>query len=224
MTGTPTLTPMLYRPPQALLFDLDGTLIDSVGDLTAAANYIRAQYDQAPLSEDLVRTYIGDGARTLLKRALDVPPHEIDAAMRQFRGYYRDHCAEATTVYEGVVDTLNELREIPMAVVTNKPDDITRVVLDELGLSPLLPVVVGARKGVPVKPDPIMVQMALTELGADSARSWMVGDSTNDVQSGRAAGCGTVAVTYGIGDVTAVEAEHPDATIDSFADLLGLVG
>lgn len=218
--------------PRHLLFDLDGTLVDSVADLTASANATRSFFDLAPLTESVIASYVGDGATVLIRRTFADAPDALDRdeALQRFREHYVDHCLERTQTYPGVLDTLARLHPLPMAIVSNKPQNMCEKIAHGLGLDRWIGVVVGARHGLAVKPDPAMLRAALAELGRPAPKNaagapdvWMVGDSTNDVRSGQALGTTTIAVSYGLGDVRALADPAPDAVIDHFADLIDLV-
>ena len=212
---------MSLPKPTAILFDLDGTLVDSIADLTVAANYARAQLQMPPLDEATIRGYVGDGAWRLLERAVGAQA-DLTRAFADFRSYYRDHCVEQSSVYPHVEETLEALGELPMAVVSNKPQAFTEQVVAGLGLAQYFRVVVGARKGIPVKPDPALLRLACAELDVDPSECWMVGDSPNDFHAARSVGAASVLVEYGLTDVPLLEALEPDALIGDFAALLSL--
>ncbi len=211
--------------PRCLLFDLDGTLVDSVADLTTAANVVRGEHGLDALPESTVAAHVGDGARKLVERAFaDLDALDVDAVLKRFRAVYLDHCTERTLPYPGVNAALEALRSVPMAVVSNKPQPMCDRIVEALGLSDWIDVVVGARRGVAVKPDPALLELALAGLGIDDrdASVWMVGDSANDVRSGRGIGATTVGVTYGIGDVETMRAAGPTHVIDRMEQLVAL--
>ena len=212
--------------PRCILFDLDGTLVDSVADLTAAANVVRAEHGLDTLPEETVAAHVGDGARKLVERAFsDLDDLDVDSVLERFRAVYLDHCTERTLPYPGVNAALEALRPVPMAIVSNKPQEMCERITTALGLSDWIDVVVGARRGVAVKPAPALLELALDELGVTGrdASIWMVGDSANDVRSGRSLGATTVGVTYGIGDVEIMRAAGPTHVIDRMERLVPLV-
>jgi phosphoglycolate phosphatase len=230
----------LTRPlpsPAALLFDLDGTLVDSVADLAASANHLRAHYGLAPLSHDVVRSSIGDGARKLVLRTLAggreadeaaVDPRQVDEGLRIFRAHYAQHLLDRTLPYPGVRETLrlvsaSEAGGPRMAVVSNKPQEMCEAILRGLRLDGHFVCIVGARSGVPVKPAPDLVRLALDGVAVEAARAWVVGDSPNDVGAGKAAGCATVALTGGLSTRAALQGIDPDALLDTFDELLPLL-
>lgn len=221
-------------PPRCILFDLDGTLVDSVADISASANYVRESLGMETLPEAELTRYVGDGAVMLIRRALagrrDAPEEfkslDFRTELKKFRSHYHEHCLENTTPFDGVVETLAALAPMPMAIVSNKPEPMCKTIADGLGLKPYLGAVVGARNGVPVKPDPALLIAALEELGVDSLSDgsvWMVGDSGNDVLGGRAIGATTIGVRWGLVDPEKLETFEPDAMLSGFGELLGLI-
>jgi phosphoglycolate phosphatase len=218
----------MLAPPQAIAFDLDGTLVDSVADLAASVNHVRASFGLSEHSLGTIRGFVGDGARKLLERSLRELDSELEAsfpeAFRRFRAHYGEHCLDRTRPYPGVVETLEALAHVPLAVVSNKPQPFTDKVVAGLGLDEYIRVTVGARPDVPVKPAPDLLMLALSDLEVDPRQAWMVGDSPNDIRVARAAGSVAIAVGYGLVPPEALAAEHPDALLSRFDELRGLLG
>lgn len=207
------------RTRAAFLFDLDGTLADTLGDIAATTNHVRARHGMHELTRDEVRAMVGDGARVLLRRALAHGRGEelaagidLDEAVRTYREHHLVQCTATAVLYPGVREHLERLREAghPLAVVTNKPEEYARLVVRHLGLEPLFPVLVGGDTLEQRKPHPLPVLHALEALGAAPAAATMVGDGENDVRSGRAAGTRTIAVLYGYGHEHVLRAERAD--------------
>lgn len=217
-------------PLSAIAFDLDGTLIDSLPDLTASANATRAYYGMPPLSKALIKTFIGDGVVDLVRRTLngdkDSPaPNYFDDALAYYREHYRTHLYDNTVLYPNVFDTLHSLadRGIPMAIVTNKPEAQARALLKHFALLPLFKAVYGGDTLPVRKPDPTPVLAAIRDMGATPESTLMVGDSPNDILSGKAAGCATFLLHFGYGDIAAMLQDSrtiPDYQADDFAALL----
>lgn len=220
-------------PINALAFDLDGTLIDSLPDLAASANHVRSHYGLSPLPQSTIETYIGDGVQELIHRTLTGrrdgrDPERIDDALALHRDYYGSHLTVHTRPYPAVPETLRALHQqgIPMALVTNKPEKHARTILETLSLSPYFTAIFGGDSCSARKPSPVPVLAAAQALGAPPENLLMVGDSPNDILAGKAAGCQTLLVTYGYTDIPALLADpatQPDCQIDAFAELPALL-
>jgi phosphoglycolate phosphatase len=182
-----------------MLFDLDGTLVDSLPDIAASVNHVRTTFDLPPLGAPAVRRMVGDGLVTLLDRALGERFPDPEEALRIYREHHWHQCIDLVEPYPGVVDCLSKWRAAghPLAVVTNKPARFAQRVLDHLGLAAAFDVVVGGDTTPQRKPDPVPLLEALRVLDHDGEGAVMVGDSPNDLRAGRAAGLRTVAALYG---------------------------
>lgn len=204
----------------ALIYDLDGTLIDSKLDLAISVNAALTAAGRAPKPVDLIASYVGDGVHVMLARAFeDATPEILADALRCYRAHYRQHCLDNTRLYPGVRSTLEHFRRKRQAVVSNKTADFSRLILTGLGLADLLSVVIGGDTAGALKPDPAPVRAALAELGVGASRAVMVGDGTTDLEAGRRAGTRTCAVTYGLGERAALAEGRPDHWIDDFPSL-----
>ncbi|MFE1599912.1 phosphoglycolate phosphatase [Methylobacterium sp. ID0610] len=207
----------------AVLLDLDGTLVDSVRDLMDALNAVLRDEGLPPVDPAQTRAMVGDGARKLIERALQAMggnPARAPDLLPRFLAHYEPIASRHTRPYPGVVETLRSLTGagFALAVVTNKPAQATRLVLDGLDLSPLIAVVVGGDTLEQRKPDPAPVRAALRQLGATADRAVMVGDNHHDVEAARAAGVAAIAVSYGYAH-RPVHDLGADAVIDDFRDL-----
>jgi phosphoglycolate phosphatase len=194
---------------RVLIFDLDGTLIDSRVDLAASGNYARGVVGLPALPLAQVISYVGDGVDKLIERL--VPAAEKRAAAKQaFEAHYHDHCCDATRPFDGLVEALNRLRADGwlLAVATNKPDAFTHAILTGCGIADRFVAVRGGDG--PRKPDPGQLRSILKELGGDAAQSWMIGDHHTDIRAGRAAGCRVLFCGWGMGHA---DGEAVDATI-----------
>jgi phosphoglycolate phosphatase len=219
---------MAQRNYRALLFDLDGTLVDSVPDLAAAANRLLAELGRPALSETEIAAMVGDGVAKLVERALlasgagDVA---LEAATRRFSAIYGQSATELTRPYPGVPEVLERLRQagIGLGVCTNKPVHATRTVLEGLGLARFFPVVLGGDSLPQRKPDPAPLLAALDRLAARPAEAAMLGDHRNDVLAARAAGTAALFARYGYGLAT-LDGLQPDAMLDRFDQLPELLG
>jgi phosphoglycolate phosphatase len=214
------------HPVRALIFDLDGTLIESKRDLIHSVNAMLGEMGRAQLNEETISGYIGHGAPLLVSRALGAgaKEEELRHALQFFLAYYEEHKLDTTCAYEGVPEALGELnrKKVPMAVLTNKPVKISVRILDSLGLASHFRVIYGGNSFETKKPDPFGANKILNEFGAQPRETMIVGDSEVDVQTARNAGTIAAAVNYGFGvhDRT----QHPaDIYLDKLSDLVPLV-
>jgi phosphoglycolate phosphatase len=206
-----------------LIFDLDGTLIDSLADLTDATNHMLAQFGRSLLVEEQVRLLVGQGARSLVARAMPgASDDEIERGLADFLAYNEAHIADRTCPYPGVVETLARLRDggYPMAIISNKNVALCRKILAILGIEDFFAAVLGADSLSTRKPSPEPVLKLVRDFGVVPADAVMVGDSINDIEAGRGAGTVTVGCTWGYGDIS--ELAEADCRIDRFAELMEL--
>jgi phosphoglycolate phosphatase len=210
-----------FSEVRALIFDLDGTLIDSKLDLALAVNAAIAEMGRGPLPHEQIFGYIGNGAQCLISRSLGdgATEDECRRGLEFFIEYYSVHKLDNTTVYPGVRETLQSLSGMPMAVLTNKPIGASRGILQGLGLSNHFRAIYGGNSFERKKPDPLGVETILREFGALPEQAMVVGDSEVDVQTARNAGTWICGVTYGFGGHRFSEFP-PDILVDSFAELL----
>ena len=203
-----------------LIFDLDGTLIDSRQDLTNSVNAMLRHYGRPELPCDLIATYIGDGAPMLVRRALGDPDDEkfVAEALVFFLSYYREHKLDNTYVYEGIRESLNDIRtarngEIKMAILSNKPVNPSRAIVEALGLSDFFFQTYGGNSFPTKKPDPQGALELLKEAEVMPEHAVMIGDSANDVLTAHNAGMYSVGLTYGLSPAT-LEKVPPDILLD----------
>ena len=210
-----------------LIFDLDGTLVDSKQDLVQAVNAAREHMNLPHLDDDTVASYVGNGAPVLIRRAMgpDATEDECARALQYFYEFYRDHMLDHTRLYPGVQEVLDQLRGAghPMAVLTNKPVRFSKGIIDGLGLSGHFFQVYGGNSFEQKKPHPIGVEKLLEESGAAAGAALMIGDSAVDVQTARNAGIASVGCTWGLQPESFAE-YPPDHLIDRMHDLLPIVG
>jgi phosphoglycolate phosphatase len=220
----------IYRPIPAnslrlLVFDLDGTLIDSGADLCASVNAMLRNFGRRELPQDVISTYIGDGAARLVSRSLREPgdPAFLDSALTYFLDYYREHKLDHTYVYPGVFASLDSLRAEPagtqraMAVLTNKPIGPSLAICEALGLSPYFFRIYGGNSFATKKPDPEGLFALMQEAGVTAQETLMIGDSDVDILTARNAGVWSIGCSYGLSPHT-LEAVPPDCLVDSPAD------
>ncbi len=214
---------------QCLLFDLDGTLVDSRADLINSVNLMLAELGRAKLPDTRVLNFVGEGARLLVERALKAdqngatPDYDVDHALEVFRRHYREHLLDQTRVYPGVKETLARLGHIPKAVVTNKPYEFTISLLEGIGLSPYFKVVIGGDCLPERKPSPLMLLEAARRCGVLASECLMIGDSRVDVEAGRAADMKTCGYIPGFRGRTELVEAGVDYVIERFSELCALV-
>jgi phosphoglycolate phosphatase len=222
----------IHRPIPAdqlklLIFDLDGTLVDSRQDLANSINAMLKNYHRPELPADVIASYIGDGAPTLVRRSLGfiddhnpTPKEEefIEDALVYFLEYYREHKLDFTYVYDGVVEALTKIGKNGsgpvMTVLSNKPVNPSRAIVNALGLGPFFKVVYGGNSFETKKPDPLGVKVLLEETGVAADQAVIIGDSDIDMLTGKNAGIWSVGVTYGLSPETLVETPG-DVMVDS---------
>ncbi|NOY75202.1 MAG: HAD-IA family hydrolase [Kiritimatiellaeota bacterium] len=201
-----------------VICDLDGTLIDSRADLAAAVNKVRAEHGLEPISVDTATSYVGDGVRKLVERALsEAPDVDLDDAVVSMRRHYSRGMLDATSVYPTVLEGLAMLRDagFKLCVATNKPREACEKIVEALGLSQCFDVVLGGCSDYPLKPDPAMLILAMEKTGTNAEDSWIIGDNHTDLASGKRAGIKRCYAEYGFGSLGE---EAFDLKVDSFAE------
>lgn len=211
---------------QLVIFDLDGTLIDSKLDIAHAVNASMSYVGYPTLTLEQISSYVGDGAPVLISRALGPnASEELQArTLDYFIQYYAEHKIDYTTLYPGVRETLAELhrRDFALAVLTNKPVRISQAILDALDLAPLFRQVYGGNSFPQKKPDPIGITTLADELGVPLNQTTMVGDSDVDIQTAKNAGVRSVGVTFGF-KPESLTRTPPDYLIHAMPELLPIV-
>ena len=209
---------MKYR---AVLFDMDGTLLDTLSDMHDAVNHILAENGWETRSREEVRAFVGNGARKLMERAIPetLAPQRFEAVLADYKDWYQAHNCVRTQPYPGISSMLAalEARGVKTAVVSNKPDATTKALAARF--FPGMPAL-GQREGVEPKPSPALVMQALAELGADPADAVYVGDSEVDVATARNAGLPLVAVSWGFRGRERLAAAGAEVIVDTAAELL----
>jgi phosphoglycolate phosphatase len=230
----------VFRPIPAerlklLVFDLDGTLIDSAQDLCNSVNETLKAFDHEPLPDPAIASFVGNGAPMLMRRSLalasNLNPEAVDEellakAYAFFLQYYREHKLDFTYAYEGVLEALKALHEVhdapggpkrTMAVLTNKPVRPARGICEGLGLANYFPLIYGGDSFEKKKPDPMGLRKLMEEAGALPEETAMIGDSQVDVLTARNAGAWAVGCAFGFGPQTLMETP-PDVVVDTAAD------
>lgn len=214
---------------RAVAFDLDGTLVDSLDDLTAAANALRHAWQCPPLARERIASFVGDGMAALVARTVcddrdaHLPAETLAHATAVFRMYYATHLSRHSCLYPGVLAGLAMLRQagLPLAIVTNKPAQFSEPLLTHLGLAPWFSHCLSGDSLPEKKPSALPLRTLCERWGFTPAQVLMVGDSHNDVQAARAAGCPVVVVPYGYSHQAVTEL-HADAIVDSVQTLARL--
>ena len=225
-----TLRPIPVDSLRLVVFDLDGTLIDSRQDLCNSVNATLESFDLNPLPDAVIASFIGDGAAMLIRRALavpgelpaDAPPPEerfFNEAFAFFLDYYRAHKLDYTLPYPGVLDALEALKTLPdgstrkMAVLTNKPVRPARAICEGLGLSPYFFGIYGGDSFSTKKPDPLGLAALMAQARAAASETLMIGDSDVDIKTARNAGAWAMGCTFGLSPESLHEAQ-PDVVVD----------
>ena len=210
---------------KVLIFDLDGTLIDSKRDLALSVNAMLEHMGRRPLEHEQIFGFVGNGAPMLVRRALGegVTDQEADRGLAHFLAYYRAHMLDHTVAYPGVREGLALLAQYSMAILTNKPVNFSKGILDGLGLSHYFAFVYGGNSFEKKKPHPMGVEKILSGLSAQPREAMMIGDSEVDVKTARNAGIWSAGVKYGIGSDRLGEFP-PDILLDSLTELPARLG
>jgi phosphoglycolate phosphatase len=220
-----TFRPIPLQKIKLILFDLDGTLIDSEKDLAASVNAMLRHFGRKELPLEVIDTYIGDGAPMLIRRALGDPAHAnaVQEALNYFLLHYREHKLDTTRPYAGIPEALRRIsgldgQQRKLAVLTNKPVRVSRDILTGLDLSRYFFQTYGGNSFETKKPDPFGAQTLMNEVNAQPEETVMVGDSQVDVLTARNANLWSVGVTYGLSPQS-LEKTRPDVLVDSVEEL-----
>lgn len=214
-----------------VIFDLDGTLVDSLPDITRALNLARAEVGFAPLGSDVVRGLVGEGVVRLVEKALayeSTRPYDIEtvtAVAERVRSIYKSEPCVETRLYPGIADLLSQLRadKRRLALLTNKPGEVMRPLLEALGLDAALDAAIGDGDGHPRKPDPGAVVALMQKFGVPRERTLMVGDGLPDMAVAQAAKIASAAALWGYTSPEELAATHPTFTVARAADLFALI-
>ena len=209
---------------QAVLFDMDGTLLDTLSDMQDAVNHILLENGWPQRTLEEIRAFVGNGAAKLMERAISEPiaPQRFQEILSTYKDWYQAHNCVKTAPYPGIPEVLAELEKmgVKTAVVSNKPDATTKALAARFFPGMLA---LGQREGVEPKPSPALVIQALAELGADAAEAVYVGDSEVDVDTARNAGLAMIGVSWGFRGRAALESAGAPAVADTPAQLLELL-
>jgi phosphoglycolate phosphatase len=207
------------------IFDLDGTLIDSKADIAGAVNFALTQFHLPPLPVSRVAKFVGEGVQKLIERVMreisgrDADPEHVQEMIEVFKSHYEKHLLDSTTLCDGVLDALRQLWWAQFAVVSNKTEKFSRLILEGLGVADHFRVILGGDSVDKRKPDPAPLLQVMAQCGARPEDSVMVGDSDTDIVSGKAAGVITCGVTGGFGELQELESAGCDLIVASLSEL-----
>jgi phosphoglycolate phosphatase len=224
---------MKFSAKKLLLFDLDGTLINSAPDLAKSVNLMLQKLQRKPFSEEIIHEWVGNGAMMLVKRALSakaivdetLDDGLVSDALEIFFDFYSKHLCDDTHLYPNVPHTLEALKKrgYRLAIITNKPFAFVAPILQGLDIETLFEFVLGGDSLDVKKPDPAPLLHACTTLGEEVAHTLMIGDSKNDIQAANACGMHSVGVSYGYNYGQKIEVFSPTVVIENFVELLELL-
>ena len=206
-----------------ILYDLDGTLVDTLEDIAQAANHMLRALGAPTLPASDVRRYIGHGLHELVTGCLKTAdPASIERGSKIYRAYYTAHLVDHSRLYPGTQAVLEHFKTRQQAVITNKPNPYANDILRALGVADYFVEVVGGDSTYPKKPHPGSLHAIMARAKAGPQETMFIGDSPVDIETGRRAGVLTVSVTHGFSDVHEIRAAAPDAMVENFHELLAL--
>ncbi len=221
---------MNFINKQVLLFDLDGTLVDSVPDLAIAVNHTLTELGLNNFSQTQIRGWVGNGALALIQRALSggteisksLDVELTEKALKIFFTAYTENVCRETTAYDGVLETLQSLKGLGyrLAIITNKPARFVEPILTDLGLQDLFELILGGDSLKYKKPHPLPLTYACEQLGVTIENSIMIGDSKNDILAAKEAGMHSIGLTYGYNYGEHIAEYQPELVLAHFSDLL----
>lgn len=212
------------REIDLLIFDLDGTLVDSRTDIANAVNHTLRTLGLPEKSFPEIMSYIGKGLDYMLEKSLgEGDHHRLSQARDIFKGYYRDHFKDNTVLYPGVAQMLDFFEDKTKVVVSNKESNFARLTLRALGVEDHFADILGGDYGKCIKPDPCPLNETVQRFGVEKQKTMMVGDMDIDVLAGKQAQVATCAVTYGIGSREQIEAARPDYIIEDISKLKEII-
>jgi phosphoglycolate phosphatase len=210
---------------ETVIFDLDGTLVDTVADVTDGVNHALKLMGSSPLSQEQVKKAVGPGKEEFIRIIFpDVENPDIESFLSFFREYYWDHCLDKTDFFPGMKEVLTAFKDRKLAVASNKPCRFTHRILEGLGVSPWFDAVLGPEDVTHAKPHPEMILKAVEALDAEPADCLLVGDTDKDMEAGRGAGVCLCGAGYGYGSSEDLLKYKPDYFIDLPSDLFSIIG
>jgi len=210
------------KPVELIIFDLDGTLVNTLEDIAASVNHTLVRLGHAALPVDTVRQFVGDGIETLMARALGTRTEQLAEAVKIYKEHHGQNLVVRSTLYPSVQETLEQFKAANLAVLSNKTMKFIDPLLNGLGIGHYFNQVIGADSGLLLKPAPDAVHTLMRECGATQERTVIVGDGTTDILAGKAAGIITCAVTYGFRSENELRSVGPDHVVHDLSELKGL--
>jgi phosphoglycolate phosphatase len=207
------------KPINLIIFDLDGTLVNTLEDIAASVNFTLQKLGRPLIPVDSVRQYVGDGVEMLMRRALSGSDEFLPDAVGIYNVHHSRNLLVRSRLYPSVTEVLEHFRTVPMAVISNKTSEFVQPLLDGLKISGYFRMILGADSGLPLKPSPDSVQKIMAEFKSPKDRTVIVGDGTTDVRAGKAAGVITCSVTYGFRSEEELRKAGPDYVIHELSDL-----
>ena len=208
-----------------IVYDFDGTLVDTLDDISLSVNLALDELGQRPLDQEVIKTCVGSGVFMLMTRALEGTGWtDIEKAVAVFRKHYADHLMDHSDFYSNCRETLEYFSDRHQAICSNKPEDFVRKILEHLNCLHPFKFIIGGDSFKTRKPDPEGLDHLLAKHGLSPDQALMVGDSALDIETGKNAHVKTCAVTYGMGNMEVIRALKPDWTIDDISELKQLVG
>ena len=206
-----------------VVYDLDGTLVDTLEDIAAGVNHVLRALGATPIATEEVRRHIGRGVHDLIERCLKTPDAKrVDEGIALFRAYYADHFVDRSRLYPDAQNVLDHFRSRQQAVITNKPAPFSRQILETLGVAAYFIDIISGGSDYPHKPDPSSLLDLMRRAGAKPEETLVIGDSPIDVEMGLRAGASTAMVLHGLSDEPDLRAAGPEVLVADFAELLML--
>lgn len=203
-----------------MVFDLDGTLIDSGDDLAAAVNYALLQMELPPLDRDVIAAFVGDGGRKLIERSMGGRHGErLDEAYELFMSYYSEHPIDKTRLYPGVTDVLQHFGDKRKVIVTNKQERLSRIIAQKLGIDAQFEDIIGRDSTPHKKPDSALMKLLTKRYESDMERAVVIGDGWNDVNLAKNSGAISCCLLNGLGPRERLLELHPDYSCEDIIEL-----